>query len=83
MFLCVGGWPLRALRALERDEPMLTLCLPAAGIQEEEAVAIGGGGRDGLWEEEDNKPTLHQLTIVVRTHFNLVSLKLYGPIIFQ
>jgi hypothetical protein len=26
---------------------MLTLCLPAAGIQEEEAVAIGGGGRDG------------------------------------
>jgi len=39
---------------------MLTLCLPAAGIQEEEAVAIGGGGMDGWWEEEDNKPTLHQ-----------------------
>ncbi len=45
----MGGWPLRALRALERDEPMLTLCLPAAGIQEEEAVAIGGreGGMVG------------------------------------
>ena len=35
---------------------MLTLCLPAAGIQEEEAVAIGGG-REGWWEEQDNKPT--------------------------
>ena len=38
---------------------MLTLCLPAAGIQEE-AVAIGGGEMNGWWEEEDNKPTLHQ-----------------------
>jgi hypothetical protein len=39
---------------------MLTLCLPAAGIQEEEAVAIGGGGREGRWEEEDSEPSLHQ-----------------------
>ena len=29
---------------------MLTLCLPAAGIQEE-AVAIVEGGREGWWEE--------------------------------
>ena len=29
---------------------MLTLCLPAAGIQEEEAVAIEGR-REGWWEE--------------------------------
>ncbi len=53
----MGGWPLRALRALERDEPMLTLCLPAAGIQEEEAVAIEGGREGGWWEEEDKRPT--------------------------
>ena len=35
---------------------MLTLCLPAAGIQEE-AVAIVERGREGWWEEgrEDNK----------------------------
>jgi hypothetical protein len=51
---------------------MLTLCLPAAGIQEEEAVAIGGGGMDGWWEEGDNKTTLHQRLLF--GHINLVSL---------
>jgi len=42
---------------------MLTLCLPVAGIQEE-AVAIGGGGRMVGRREEDNKPTLHHRSLL-------------------
>jgi hypothetical protein len=58
---------------------MLTLCLPAAGIQEDEAVAIGGGLWEwGLWEEEDNKPSLHQRLLF--GHINLVSLN--GPLYY-
>ena len=53
---------MRALRAFESDEPILTLCLPWAGIQEEEAVAIGAenGGNDGVWWEQGKRarPTL-------------------------
>jgi hypothetical protein len=72
LFLCVGGWPLRALRALERDEPMLTLCLPAAGIQEEEAVAIEGGGWDGGKKRITGQLNFTSTTVVVRTvHNNL------------
>lgn len=38
--LFAGGAPLRALRARPRDEPMLTGCLPLAGIHELSVVAI-------------------------------------------
>ena len=57
VLVSLWGLPLAGLESLASDEPMLTLCLPWVGIQEEEAVAIGAGNgkSEGVWWEQGKR----------------------------